>query len=69
MEADSCRRIAGSLCRGRLIEGKAGHFTFKAFHAEIEQLRSDMHTDDGKKALLDKVAAFGAELESVVQAE
>ena len=37
-------------CRARLIEGEAGHFTFKAFHAEIEQLRSEMETDDGKKA-------------------
>jgi hypothetical protein len=34
----------------------------------IEQLRSEMQTDDGKKALLDEVAAFGAELESFVQA-
>ena len=29
-------------CRNRLIEGEAGCFTFKAFRAEIEQLRSEM---------------------------
>ena len=54
-------------CRARLIEGEAGHFTFKAFHAEIEQLRSEMQPDAPKMKLLDEVAAFGAELEAFVQ--
>ena len=39
-------------CRARLIEGEAGHFTFKAFHAEIEALRSEMAADDPKSRLL-----------------
>ena len=54
-------------CRARLIEGEAGHFTFKAFHAEIEQLRNEIGPDDGKRGLLAEVAAFGTELESFVQ--
>ena len=55
-------------CRARLIEGEAGHFTFQEFHAELEQLRSEIQVDDGKQGLLDEVAAFGSELESFVQA-
>jgi exodeoxyribonuclease-1 len=55
-------------CRARLVEGEAGHFTFKEFHAEIEQLRGAMERDDGKRGLLAEVAAFAAELESFVQA-
>ena len=54
-------------CRARLIDGEAGHFSFREFHAEIEQLRNGMQADDGNRALLDEVAAFGAELESFVQ--
>jgi exodeoxyribonuclease-1 len=55
-------------CRARLIEGESGYFTFKDFRAEIEQLRSEMEADDGKRRLLDELAAFGAELEASVQA-
>ena len=55
-------------CRARLIEGEAGHFALKEFHAEIDQLRSEMEHDDGKRGLLAEVAAFAAELESFVQA-
>jgi exodeoxyribonuclease-1 len=55
-------------CRARLIEDESGYFTFKDFRAEIEQLRSEMAADDGKRRLLDEVEAFGAELESWVQA-
>jgi len=55
-------------CRARLIEGEAGHFALKEFHAEIDQLRSEMEHDDGKRGLLAEVAAFAAELESFIQA-
>jgi len=54
-------------CRDRLIEGESGHLTFKAFHAEIEQLRSEMEPDGQKMKLLNEVAAFASELESFVQ--
>jgi exodeoxyribonuclease-1 len=54
-------------CRARLMEGEAGHFNFRAFHAEIEQLRSEMESDALKMKLLDEVAAFGSELEVFVQ--
>ena len=56
-------------CRARLIEGESGHFTFKEFHAEVEQLRSEMELDAQKIKLLDEVAAFGSELASFVQSE
>ena len=56
-------------CRARLIEGESGHLTFKDFHAEIEQLRSEMEADAQKMSLLDEVAAFGTELEALVQSE
>jgi exodeoxyribonuclease-1 len=55
-------------CRARLIEGESGFLTFKDFRAEIAQLRSEMAADDGKRGLLEEVAAFGAELEAWVQA-
>ena len=38
-------------CRARLIEGEAGHFNFKAFQAEIDQLRSEMEPDAPKVRL------------------
>ena len=56
-------------CRDRLIDGESGHFTFKAFHAEIEQLRSEVESDAPKMRLLDDVAAFVSELESFVQSD
>ena len=56
-------------CRNRLIEGESGHFTFAAFHAEIEQLRSEMEPGAPKLRLLDEVAAFGAELESFLKGD
>jgi len=56
-------------CRARLTAGEAGHFTFEAFQAEIDQLRSEMASDAPKLKLLDEVAAFGAELASFVQSE
>ncbi len=54
-------------CHARLVDGESGHFSFTDFHAEIEQLRSEMADDDTKSKILDDVAAFGAELESFVQ--
>ena len=54
-------------CRARLTEGEAGHFNFKAFQAEIDQLRSEMEPDAPKLRLLDEVAAFGAELASFIE--
>jgi len=56
-------------CRDRLIEGESGYFTFEAFHAEIEQLRSEMEADAPKMKLLDEVAAFGSELESFLKGD
>ena len=37
------------------------------FHAEIEQLRTEIESDDQRTKLLDSVAAFGAELEAFVR--
>lgn len=54
-------------CRARLVDGESGHFTFMEFHAEIEQLRTEIESDDRRNKLLDAVAAFGAELESFVR--
>ena len=54
-------------CRARLVDGESGHFTFTDFHAEIEQLRGEMAVGDPRTRLLDEVAAFGAELESLVR--
>jgi exodeoxyribonuclease-1 len=54
-------------CRARLFDGESGHFTFTEFHAEIEQLRTEIGADDQGNRLLDNVAAFGAELESFVR--
>lgn len=54
-------------CRARLVDGESGHFTFKDFYAEIEQLRAEIAVDEQKNRLLDDVAAFAAELESFVQ--
>jgi exodeoxyribonuclease-1 len=54
-------------CRARLVDGESGHFTFTDFHAEIAQLRGEMAADDQRNKLLDDVAAFGAELESLVR--
>jgi len=56
-------------CRDRLIEGESGYFTFEAFYAEIEQLRSEMEADAPKMKLLDEVAAFGPELESFLKGD
>jgi exodeoxyribonuclease-1 len=53
-------------CRARLVDGESGHFTFREFHAEIEQLRTEIESDDQGTKILDAVAAFGAELESFV---
>ena len=54
-------------CRARLLEGEAGHLSFKAFYAEIEQLRSEVDADAHKQGLLDDVEGFGRELESYLQ--
>ena len=54
-------------CRARLVDGESGHFTFMEFHAEIEQLRTEIESDDQRTKLLDSVAAFGAELEAFVR--
>jgi exodeoxyribonuclease-1 len=54
-------------CRARLVDGESGHFTFKDFYVEIEQLRTEIAVEDQKNRLLDDVAAFAAELESFVQ--
>ena len=54
-------------CRARLLDGESGHFTFMEFHAEIEQLRTEIEADDQKTRLLDDVAAYGAELQSFVR--
>ena len=54
-------------CRARLVDGESGHFTFSDFRTEIEQLRAQMAVDDSRIKLLDEVAAFGAELESLVR--
>jgi exodeoxyribonuclease-1 len=54
-------------CRARLVDGESGHFKLTDFRAEIKQLRSDMAVDDQGNRILDDVAAFGAELESLVR--
>jgi exodeoxyribonuclease-1 len=54
-------------CRARLLDGESGHFSFKDFNAEIEQLRTEVAADEQKIRLLNEVAAFGAELKSFVQ--
>jgi len=54
-------------CHARLVDGESGHFTFKDFYAEIEQLRTEIPADEQKNRLLDKVAVFATELESFVR--
>jgi len=54
-------------CHARLVDGESGHFTFRDFYDEIEQLRTELPADEQKSRLLDKVAAFANELESFVQ--
>ncbi len=54
-------------CRARLVDGESGHFNFEAFHAEIEQLRSEMEGDEGKQQILNEVEAFGRELEGFIK--
>jgi exodeoxyribonuclease-1 len=54
-------------CRSRLVDGESGHFSFTDFHAELDQLREQMATDDQRNKILDDVAAFGVELESFVR--
>ena len=54
-------------CHARLADGESGHFTFTDFHAELEQLRTEIAPDDQRIRLLDDVAAFGEELESFVR--
>ena len=51
-------------CRDRLINGDAEHLNFKAFYAELEDLRTDTELDDSKKSILNKVEEFGKELEA-----
>jgi exodeoxyribonuclease-1 len=54
-------------CRARLLDGESGHFTFKDFYAEIEQLRGEMAPDDQRTRVLDDVAAFAGELEAEIR--
>ncbi len=54
-------------CRARIIDGESGHFTLTDFHAEIEQLRTQLTANEQKNTLLDELAAYGAGLESHVQ--
>lgn len=54
-------------CRARLLEGESGHLNFEGFHAEIEELRTEMAGDESKMQILNEVEAFGRELEAFIK--
>lgn len=54
-------------CRNRLVNGDSGHLNFKDFYAELEQLRTETELDKDKIKILDKVEAFGRELEAYIE--
>ena len=54
-------------CRDRLVNGDAGHLSFKDFYAELAELRSNSELDDDKINILLKVEEFGKELEMYMQ--
>ncbi len=54
-------------CRARLFEGEAGHMTFEAFYAELEEQRVEQGEEESKLQILNEVEAFGRELEAYLK--
>ena len=50
-------------CRQRLNEGDAGHLGFEQFFSEIESARAEQAGNEKGLAILDKVEAYGMELQ------
>ncbi|MEN8169200.1 MAG: exodeoxyribonuclease I [Pseudomonadota bacterium] len=54
-------------CRARLIEGEAGHLTFKGFYAELEEQRAEQEQNEDKLQILNEVEEFVRDLENYLQ--